>query len=186
MPRNWMRKSLVGRYLFKMLLAGAGGCGKTTFLNRFTKGNFSSNTKMTIGVDFAVHFLEIPAYGNVTLQIWDFGGEARFRTMLPSFCLGASGCLMLFDLVRLYTFYELQDWLKIIKSNTNNIPIILLGSKFDLLDSSENLAIKPDEISEFIKENNLSGYFNISSKSGKNIQESFRRIAELMLMKKQI
>jgi len=177
-----MRKTVVGRYLFKMILAGSGGCGKTTLLTRFTTGLFSSDTKMTIGVDFAVHYLDVPNKGKVTLQIWDFGGEKRFRTMLPSFCLGASGVLMLFDLMRPYTFYELNDWINVIRNNTeSNVPIILLGSKFDLLENSEDLAVKSTAITDFIEEHNLNGYLNISSKTGFNVQEAFHKLSILML-----
>jgi small GTP-binding protein len=172
-----------------MILAGSGGCGKTTLLTRYTTGDFFSDTKMTIGVDFAVHHLQIRNTRNpnsakmkITLQIWDFGGEKRFRAMLPSFCLGSSGVLMLFDLLRPYTFFELEDWVNVIKTNTKGeIPIILLGSKFDLLNNPKNLAVKANDITEFIKKHNLKGYLNISSKTNLNIQESFEKLSHLML-----
>lgn len=168
-----------------MILAGSGGCGKTTLLTRYTTGDFFSDTKMTIGVDFAVHHLNLPNTGKITLQIWDFGGEKRFRAMLPSFCLGASGVLMLFDLLRPYTFFELEDWVNVIKTNTRGeIPIILLGSKFDLLNNPKSLAVKANDITDFIKKHNLSGYLSISSKTNLNIQESFGKLSLLMLENK--
>lgn len=180
-----MQNTVVDRFLFKMILAGSGGCGKTTLLTRYTTGDFFSDTKMTIGVDFAVHHLQLPNTGKITLQIWDFGGEKRFRAMLPSFCLGASGVLMLFDLIRPYTFFELEDWVNVIKTNTRGeIPIILLGSKFDLLNNPKNLAVKANDITDFIKKHNLSGYLSISSKTNLNIQESFGKLSLLMLENK--
>ena len=137
---------MTGKYLFKIILAGSGGCGKTTLLNRYTTGQFNSDTKMTIGVDFAVHYLELSEdKGAATLQIWDFGGEERFRTMLPSFCQGASGALLFFDLVRTHTFYELDEWINIIRRNTHNIPIILLGAKYYLIESPSDLNIDPQQ-----------------------------------------
>ena len=172
------------KFLFKIILAGSGGCGKTTLLNRFTTGTFSQNTKMTIGVDFAVYYVDVPDKGRATLQIWDFGGEERFRTMLPSFCLGAGGCLLFFDLMRPHTFYELLDWIKIIKDNTKNIPIILLGTKYDLLTSPSDLGVSVDEIVKLISTQSIQGYLNVSSKSGMNVKESFVKLTELMLSKK--
>ena len=64
--------------IFKVITAGDGAVGKTTLLHRYVKGKFLADTKMTIGVDFSVNYLDIPE-GKVTLQIWDFGGEERFR-----------------------------------------------------------------------------------------------------------
>ncbi|MBD3351755.1 MAG: GTP-binding protein [Candidatus Lokiarchaeota archaeon] len=170
-----------GKFLFKIVLAGSGGCGKTSFVTRFTTGQFKIDTKMTIGVDFAVHYLNIPERGTVTLQIWDFGGEERFRTMLPSFCLGASGCLLFFDLMRPNTFYELDEWIQIIRNNTKNASIILLGSKYDLLESPDDLAIKTQDIIDFIKEKSINGYLNVSSKSGLNVKKAFEKLTRLML-----
>ncbi|MBN2156367.1 MAG: GTP-binding protein [Candidatus Lokiarchaeota archaeon] len=176
---------MTGKYLFKIVLAGSGGCGKTTLLNRYTTGQFNSDTKMTIGVDFAVHYLELSEdLGTATLQIWDFGGEERFRTMLPSFCQGASGALLFFDLVRTHTFYELDEWISIIRRNTQNIPIILLGAKYDLIENPRDLNIDPQQVMSFIRFNKIKGYLSISSKTGYNVNESFDKLAELMIKPK--
>ncbi|TFG19221.1 MAG: GTP-binding protein [Promethearchaeota archaeon] len=175
---------MTGKYLFKIILAGSGGCGKTTLLNRYTTGQFNSDTKMTIGVDFAVHYLELDeGQGAATLQIWDFGGEERFRTMLPSFCQGASGALLFFDLVRTHTFYELDEWINIIRRNTHDIPIILLGAKYDLIESPSDLNIDPQQVMSFIQYNKIKGYLNISSKTGYNVNKSFDKLTELMITK---
>jgi GTPase SAR1 family protein len=92
---------------------------------------------------------------------------------------------MLFDLLRPYTFFELEDWVNVIKTNTRGeIPIILLGSKFDLLNDPRNLAVKANDITSFIKKHNLKGYLNISSKTNLNIQESFEKLSHLMLENK--
>lgn len=173
---------MTGKYLFKIILAGSGGCGKTTLLNRYTTGQFNTDTKMTIGVDFAVHHLDLRNdNGSATLQIWDFGGEERFRTMLASFCQGASGALLFFDLLRTHTFYELNEWLEIIRRNTRSIPIILLGAKYDLIESPGDLNIDPQQIMSFIKYNKINGYLSISSKTGLNVNQSFDKLTELMV-----
>jgi small GTP-binding protein len=173
---------MTGNYLFKIILAGSGGCGKTTLLNRYTTGQFNSDTKMTIGVDFAVHYTDLgDDQSRATLQIWDFGGEERFRTMLPSFCQGASGALLFFDLVRTHTFYELDEWIHIIRNNTREIPIILLGAKYDLILRPSDLNIDPQQIISFIKLNKIDGYLSISSKTGYNVNESFNQLTKLMV-----
>jgi GTPase SAR1 family protein len=137
---------------------------------------------MTIGVDFSVTSAQTK-YGTCTLQIWDFGGESRFRSMLPSFCLGASGCLMLFDPLRPDTFHELNEWVDIIQTNTKTVPIILLSSKQDLIEEGHLMTIPEEDVNSFVQEHSLKGYMPVSSKSGFNVIESFTMIAELMIEK---
>ena len=135
---------------------------------------------MTIGVDFSVTTAQT-RYGNCTLQIWDFGGEARFRSMLPSFCLGASGCLLLFDPLRPDTFHELDEWVSIIQTNTKSIPMMLLSSKQDLIENGHPMTILSEDIDDFVSKNDLRGYLPVSSKTGLNVIEVFTQIAEYMI-----
>ncbi|MHA1732472.1 MAG: Rab family GTPase [Promethearchaeota archaeon] len=172
----------MGKYLFKMILAGSGGVGKTTLRHRFTSGSFTQSTQMTIGVDFSTHSLDLGEVGTAMLQIWDFGGEDRFRLMLPSFCRGAKGCLLLFDLMRAHTFFELPEWMDIIRNNTNDIPVILLGAKCDLVEGSPELAeISQQDIEEFMEKNNIMEYIPVSSKTGLNIEEAFHKLTLAMI-----
>ena len=170
-----------GRFLFKLLIAGSGGSGKTTLLKRYTTGLFNNATKMTIGVDFSVTNAKLPNGTMVTLQIWDFGGEDRFRSLLPNFCLGAAGCLMLFDPVRPDTFFDLKEWITIVQANTKNIPILLLSSKQDLIEEGHPMTIRMEEIEAFVKTYNIKGYIPVSSKTGTNVIESFQKISENMI-----
>ncbi|MCF2139891.1 MAG: GTP-binding protein [Candidatus Lokiarchaeota archaeon] len=174
---------MTGNYLFKLIIAGSGGSGKTTLLRRYTTGLFSGSTKMTIGVDFSVTQCKTSKDQNVTLQIWDFGGENRFRSLLPSFCLGASGCLMLFDPLRPATFHELEEWVDIVQSNTKNIPILLLSSKHDLIDEGHPFSVANSDIEAFVEKHKLAGYIHVSSKTGLNVAQSFTKISELMIEK---
>lgn len=173
----------MSKFLFKLIIAGSGGSGKTTLLQRYTTGLFSGGTKMTIGVDFSVTSCKTSKGESVTLQIWDFGGEERFRTMLPSFCLGASGCLMMFDPLRPATFHELEEWIKIVRDNTTNVPIILLSSKQDLIEEGHTFAIPKMDVDDFVAKYKLKGYLPVSSKNGINVVESFTSIAEMMIEK---
>ena len=100
--------------MFKVCLFGDGGVGKTTLINRYLTGVFKSDESITIGVDFHIKKLIIEEK-RISLQIWDFAGEERFRFLLPSYVLGASGGIFVYDITRFTSLKNFQDWLDIFK-----------------------------------------------------------------------
>jgi small GTP-binding protein len=128
---------------------------------------------MTVGAGFATRDIEINGV-TVTLTIWDFAGEERFRFILPRYCLGSHGCILAFDLSRPATFFHLDDWLEIVLEKTDNIPILLIGTKCDIEMTTQETA------EEYVANRSLSGYMATSSKIGVNIDEVFELIAHLM------
>jgi small GTP-binding protein len=167
--------------LFKVCLFGDGGVGKTTLINRYLTGVFKSDSEITIGVDFHIKKLEIQGR-RVSLQIWDFAGEDRFRFLLPSYVLGASGGIFMYDITRYTSLKNFQEWLDIFKQGytgpSNQIPIIIVGSKLDL---EYKRAVSRTEAYELAKKNDLFGYIECSSKNGQNVQDVFLEIGRLML-----
>lgn len=163
--------------IFKTVISGEGGVGKTALAIRFTKGVYLEGTKMTIGVDFSAVKVSL-RNESVTLQLWDFGGESRFRFILPGYCKGASGALLVFDLTQTYTFQSLKEWLDLIRQNTPaNTPIVLVGSKMDL----PNRTVTREMAERFKTEQNLAGYIECSAKSGQNVGHVFGLVTQAML-----
>ena len=161
----------------KILTAGEGGVGKTTLLRRFVEGQFFSETKMTIGVEF---FLKSIILGDneITLQLWDFGGQERFRFLLGSYVLGAKGALLMFDLTRIATLEKLEQWVQIVRQNDPNLPVLFLGTKIDLI---EDINVNDDFALSYLESLNLFDYLKISSKTGQNVEESFKRLTQEIL-----
>ena len=157
------------KFILKILTAGEGGVGKTTLLHRFVEGKFSAETKMTIGVEFFLKELEIDDK-HCTLQLWDFGGQQRFRFLLESYVLGAKGALLMFDLTRPITLENLEQWINIVRRSNPNLPILFLGTKNDLTDQ---IMVDDSYAESFKDEFNLLGYLRISSKSGENVNKAF-------------
>ena len=165
------------KFILKILTAGEGGVGKTTLLHRFVEGQFSADTKMTIGVEFFLKETQIDGQ-QCTLQLWDFGGQERFRFLLESYVLGAKGALLMFDLTRPITLDNLEQWINIVRKSDPNLPVIFLGTKNDL---TEEIMIN-DDYAESVKEQfNLFEFLRISSKTGENVQEAFELLTKRIL-----
>jgi small GTP-binding protein len=166
--------------ILKICIMGEGGTGKTTLTQRVITGQFNPTTKMTIGIDFQLLKTSIfdPSFPEdadevpqveILAQIWDFGGEERFRFILPRYCKGAVAGLLLYDLSRFSTTRYINDWFKIWTDNSpKDAPIFLIGSKSDLLNEND-LKTALDSIKDLASELNIKFYYIISSKSGNNI-----------------
>ncbi|MFX1501332.1 MAG: GTP-binding protein, partial [Promethearchaeota archaeon] len=125
-------------YLFKSIVVGDGGVGKTALTLRFSKGFFTEDYKMTIGVDFHVKTINIDALEGpirAKLQIWDTGGQERFSSIRPMYYRGSLGALLIFDLTNASSFDHLPQWIEEVRANVKTeIPLLLVGNKSDLVE----------------------------------------------------
>ncbi len=166
---------------FKVAVFGNGGVGKTTLIRRFSTGIFEEDIKMTIGADFSVKHVDIDGR-KITLRIWDFAGEERFRVLLPAFAKGADGGIFMYDTTRYSSLGQIRDWLSIfeyfIAEDKVQIPIIMVGSKIDL---EEKRSVPSKEAQELAKNFDLKGYFECSSKTGDKVEDIFKYIAKKII-----
>ncbi len=165
---------------FKIIIFGDAGCGKTTLTQRFLTNLFVSDSKMTIGVDFEVKSLEVDKE-KVKLQIWDFGGEERFRFLLPTYVRGARGGLFLYDITNYSSIAHIDDWLSVIRKEIRAedvFPIIVVGGKADL---AENREVSAEEGIKIAKSRNVDGFIETSSKTGENVEKTFEALTSVML-----
>ncbi|MFX1410208.1 MAG: GTP-binding protein [Promethearchaeota archaeon] len=160
--------------VLKVITAGEGGVGKTTLLHRYVEGKFLADTKLTIGVQFFLKELKFNGR-RVSLQLWDFGGQERFRFLLKNYAVGAKGALLMFDLTRPLTLKNLDQWVEICRAENPELPIIFLGTKLDL----SNLIIVKDEFAlTYKKKYSLFDYLKVSSKTGENVDLAFALLAK--------
>ncbi len=155
-------------------MAGEGGVGKTSIIHRYLFED-STTPVMTVGSEFAYQEMELNNQ-KVGLSIWDFGGEERFRELMPIFCLGAHGAIVVFDLSRFSTFLQLEFWMDVIRGSTNGIPIVLVGAKADLEGGPSD-----EEIRRFCEINGIRAYMPVSARTGENVTELFEFLAKKML-----
>ncbi|MFX1469714.1 MAG: Rab family GTPase [Promethearchaeota archaeon] len=166
---------------FKLCIFGSGGVGKTTLIRRFVTKVFEKDIKMTIGADFSIKNIEVDGK-TVTLRIWDFAGEDRFRVLLPSFAKGANGGIFMFDITRYSSVKDIGDWLSIfeyfVSESEVKIPILMVGGKSDLI---KRRSIETEEAKEIAQTYRLQGYLECSSKTGDNVEQVFEFITKKML-----
>ncbi len=163
--------------IFKVVIFGDSGVGKTSLLNRFMTDKFMPNPDRTIGVDFESKVLELDGK-EIKLLIGDFAAEERYRFMFPQYVYGANGGILLFDLSNYSSFCHSIDWINVIKRTKQQFPILLLGSKYDLYDSRE---VSWDEGVEVTESIGLDGYGECSSKTGDNVKEAFTELTKLIM-----
>ncbi|KAI3712091.1 hypothetical protein L1987_70640 [Smallanthus sonchifolius] len=119
-------------YLFKVVLIGDSGVGKTNLLSRFTRNEFSLESKSTIGVEFATRSVRVDDKV-IKAQIWDTAGQERYRAITSAYYRGAVGALLVYDTTRHVTFENVGRWLKELRDHSDsNIIIMLVGNKSDL------------------------------------------------------
>ncbi len=167
--------------LFKVIVVGDGGVGKSTMVKRLTTGLFIPQ-KITIGTDLASIKVDMGNKGSAKLQIWDFAGEQRFRFFLPNYARGALGCVLCYDITRFHSFENLIEWYNIVKDNAANPVFVLVGCKLDLSDDRRAVDFRHGK--EFQEEYDLDYFFKTSSKSGVNTHLIFQTLTEGILQKK--
>lgn len=162
------------KFIYKILVAGEGGVGKTTLLYKYVNGTFIADTSMTIGVQFHVKNIDMNSV-SYSLQLWDFGGQERFRFMLPSYTLGAKGALLLYDTTRMSTLDQLEQWVNVCRTQDKDLPILFCGTKIDLV---EERSVAEDYAKTFLQSLQLFDYVEVSAKTGENVENAFEIIVK--------
>lgn len=117
----------------KIVLIGHFGVGKTSLIRRFVKNTFSEDYKVTIGVHISKKTVITPDNKSISFIIWDLEGQDDIKKTRPSYLLGTSGFIYVFDLSRPTTFENLNSELNFLKENYPNIPVKVVGNKMDLV-----------------------------------------------------
>ncbi|XP_072476356.1 ras-related protein Rab-28 isoform X4 [Notamacropus eugenii] len=165
----------------KIVLLGDGTSGKTSLATRFAQEAFGKQYKQTVGLDFFLKRITLPGNLNVTLQVWDIGGQTIGGKMLDKYIYGAQGVLLVYDITNYQSFENLEDWYNIVKKvneESETQPLVaLVGNKIDL---EHMRTVKPDKHLRFCQENGLSSHF-VSAKTGDSVFLCFQRVAAEIL-----
>lgn len=156
-------------FLYKIILIGDSGVGKTNLLTKYLKNEFDQNSKSTVGVEFGSKLI---TFGDDTikLQIWDTAGQERFRSITSAYYKGAKGAIIVYDITKEESFKNVRMWIEDLKQNGEaDIHIIVAGNKSDL---TEQRRVSIEDGEKFAKRNNVA-YIETSAKNGDNVEKAF-------------
>ncbi|XP_021732771.1 GTP-binding protein YPTM2-like [Chenopodium quinoa] len=156
-------------YLFKLLLIGDSGVGKSCLLLRFADDSYLDSYISTIGVDFKIRTVE-QDNKTIKLQIWDTAGQERFRTITSSYYRGAHGIIIVYDITDQESFNNVKQWLsEIDRYASNNVNKLLVGNKSDL---TANRAVPYETAKAYADEIGIP-FLETSAKDATNVEQAF-------------
>jgi len=159
-------------FLFKVVLIGDSGVGKSNLLSRFTRNEFNLDSKSTIGVEFATRSIQIDGK-TIKAQIWDTAGQERYRAITSAYYRGAVGALLVYDIGKSSSFENVSRWLKELRDHADsNIVIMLVGNKTD---KRHLRAVSTEDGKAFAAEHGLS-FIETSALEATNVDLAFQEI----------
>jgi len=160
-------------YLFKLVLIGDSGVGKSCLLLRFADDAFTESYISTIGVDFRFRTVKIDQK-TVKLQIWDTAGQERFRTITSAYYRGADGIIMVYDVTSGDSFEHVNDWLKEVNRYASEGTCkLLVGNKSD---RTTDKVVTAEQAKEYADDLGIA-FLETSAKSAQNVEEAFLTMA---------
>ncbi|KAE8710037.1 Ras-related protein RABB1b [Hibiscus syriacus] len=164
-------------YLFKYIIIGDTGVGKSCLLLQFTDQRFQPVYDLTIGVEFGARLVSIDDRP-IKLQIWDTAGQESFRSITRSYYRGAAGALLVYDITRRETFNHLMSWLADAREHGNpDMVVMVVGNKCDL---AQRRAVSKEDGEKFAKDNGLL-FLETSARTSQNAEEAFIMTAAQIL-----
>lgn len=171
--------------IFKVIILGDGGVGKSSLMNRYVSDKFDSQSFHTIGVEFLNKDVTINDEKH-TIQIWDTAGQERFKSLRTPFYRGSDCCILTFCLDDKQSFINLSMWRKeffyyadIPEQSWEHFPFILLGNKSDI--SAEERAVTEEEANQWCQDNGKVPYFETSAKTAVNVSTAFSAATERII-----
>ncbi|CAH8841929.1 unnamed protein product [Trichobilharzia szidati] len=165
--------------LFKLLLIGDSGVGKTCLLIRYVEDSFTSTFISTIGIDFKIKTIELEGK-RIKLQIWDTAGQERFQTITASYYRGAMGIMLIYDITSRKTFDNIQRWMGNIQSlASEDVEKLVVANKCDV---SDRRVVLYEEGSQKAEEHGIK-FLETSAKTGENVSKAFEELTLAILRK---
>jgi Ras-related protein Rab-6A len=161
---------------YKLVFLGDVFVGKTSIVNRFMYDTFDANYQATIGIDFLSKTMYMEDR-TVRLQLWDTAGQERFRSLIPSYIRDSSVAVVVYDVTNSQSFTNTSKWIEDVRNERGQeVILVLVANKIDKV---EERSVTTEQGQEKAKE--IDGiYMEVSAKTGQNIKELFKKIAQVL------
>ena len=172
-------------FLYKIVIIGEAGVGKTHLLSKYIKGSLPKNPTSTIGVEFATRTVPLQSGGTVKAQIWDTAGQERYRAITCAHYRRSIGALLVYDVTNEKSFVACKRWMEELRDQAEpDIVIMLVGNKLDLLDKNQsNCKVPTDVAAKFAKTNGML-FRETSTFTGFNVKEAFEGLLQTIYQTK--
>lgn len=168
-------------YLFKIILIGDSGVGKTCLMKRYTENVFCENLAATIGVDFKIKTITLGSK-KAKLQLWDTAGQERFKSIVSNYYRGADGVFVVFDMCNKESFKHIELWIEefLMRNSKESSEIFLLGNKMDKI---EDITITDEEVHKFCREHGIKkdNFIKVSAKTDLLVEDAFLIMTKNMI-----
>jgi len=171
-------------HLFKIILIGDSGVGKSSILLRYLDDKFSENSTCTIGVDFGIKTINIRSK-KIKLQIWDTAGQEKYKAITSSYYKGCHGIILVYDVTNITSFSNINNWFNEISDKVSfTLPKILISNKNDLLKNADNQtlvnSVDPLTAQNWASDHSMQ-FVETSAKDSHNIDQAFSILASIIL-----
>lgn len=189
-------KQSIKQAQFKLVLLGESAVGKSSIVQRFVKNSFDEFRESTIGAAFLTQSIKLTKdeiinnNGDINcddiiikFEIWDTAGQERYRSLASMYYRNAQAAIVVYDITQIESLEKAKYWIKELQKQANNdIIITLVGNKLDLQNERK---ISEETARKLSTELNLQ-YFEVSAKTGENVEELFKNIALKMPFQNQL
>eukprot|EP01103_Thecamoeba_quadrilineata_P000383 TRINITY_DN10321_c0_g1_i1.p1 TRINITY_DN10321_c0_g1~~TRINITY_DN10321_c0_g1_i1.p1 ORF type:complete len:220 (+),score=39.65 TRINITY_DN10321_c0_g1_i1:150-809(+) len=173
-PHSFASKPNEYDYLFKIILIGSSGVGKTSLLTRFVDDRFDQEQVNTIGVDFKIKTLDVDGK-KIKLQLWDTAGQERYKTVTNAYFRGSHGIILAYDTTSQTTFEGIEHWLgEVHKYAPRNVVKLIVGTKCDLSDKRQ---VETSHVASFAEQHKTL-FIESSAYDATNVSEAFNLIVK--------
>ena len=179
-------------YLFKLLLIGDSGVGKTSLLFRFADDKFNNSFISTIGIDFKIRTIEVDGK-KIKLQIWDTAGQERFRTITTAYYRGAMGIMLVYDIANEKSFENIRNWMRNIdEHSTADVRRMIVGNKCDMDEKRQVSRDRGESVSHSscasqrplqLAIEHACKFIEASAKANVNVEHAFVTLARDIMLK---
>jgi small GTP-binding protein len=166
----------------KVVLLGDSGVGKSSIANRYVNNTFSEAFEVTIGGGYLQQLVRLKDGSTLKMEIWDTGGQERFRALLQLYYRGAHAAIITYDVTKDSSLDNCEYWVNELKNNEENCLLFLCGNKADI--QATERKVDPKKAEAFAAKHGMV-WIETSAKTGHNVNKLFERLGQELVTRRE-